>query len=53
MFIVIIPMFITIIVWKFNFVIFIGRSIKYLNQPILNLKCRESKASINGDGIFY
>ena len=26
--------------------------IKYLNQPILLCKYRESKASINGDGIF-
>ena len=28
-------------------------TIKYLNQPTLCLKCRESKASTNGDGIFY
>ena len=28
-------------------------TIKYLNQPILWLKYRESKASENGDGIFY
>ena len=29
-----------------------GSSLKYLNQPILWLKYRESKASANGDGIF-
>ena len=27
--------------------------IKYLNQPMLKSKYRESKASTNGDGIFY